>query len=77
MAKSRVKPTLTLSGGGTTTVTPLTQLVEPEPEVYNGNVYEFHGGINVSGNSGPVTITVNLQGIPNNPPPTGGGGNGG
>lgn len=50
---------------------------EETPEVYNGNVYEFHGGINVSGNSGPVTITVNLQGVPNNPPPTGGGGSNG
>lgn len=57
----------------------VTVQVEEEPqEVYTGNVYEFYGGITVSGNSGPVTITVNLQGVPNNPPPSGGGnGNGG
>lgn len=42
---------------------------EPEEEVYTGNVYNFTGDINVSGNSGPVHITINLQGIPNNPPP--------
>lgn len=42
-------------------------------EVYTGNVYEFNGGVTVSNNSGPVTITINMQGIPNNPPPTGGG----
>jgi len=77
MAKSKVKPKLTFATGstGTTSVNmPFSQVVEPEPEeVYTGNVYEFQGGINVSNNSGPVTITVYMQGVPNNPPPTGGG----
>lgn len=40
-----------------------------EEEVYTGNVYTFTGDINVSGNSGPVTITINLKGVPNNKPP--------
>lgn len=42
---------------------------EEPAEVYNGNVYEFWGGITVSNNSGPVTINVKLAGVPNNPPP--------
>lgn len=75
MAKSGVKPTITV--GSSAYTIPTKQVVEPEPtEVYNGNVYEFQGGIHVSNNSGPVTITVNMQGVPNNPPPTGGGSGG-
>lgn len=52
-------------------------VVEEEPEeeeVYTGNIYTFTGDINVSNNSGPVTITINLKGVPNNKPPGGGGG---
>ena len=52
-------------------------IIEEEPEegeVYQGNVYNFTGDINVSGNSGPVTITINLKGVPNNKPPGGSGG---
>jgi hypothetical protein len=41
----------------------------PEEEIYTGNVYEFNGGLTVSNNTGPVTITINMQGIPNNYPP--------
>jgi hypothetical protein len=41
----------------------------PEEEIYTGNVYEFNGGITVTGNSGPVTINLNMKGIPNNWPP--------
>lgn len=63
MAKDKVK-------------TETAEVVEIEvPEVYTGNVYEFNGGITITGNSGPVTVTVNLQGIPNNPPPKPGTGN--
>lgn len=42
---------------------------EPQEEVYTGNVYEFTGDLNISNNTGPVTITINMQGIPNNWPP--------
>ncbi len=42
---------------------------EPVEEEDYGNTYNFTGDINVSGNSGPVTITINLQGVPNNKPP--------
>lgn len=48
------------------------QIVPEEPteeEVYTGNVYNFTGDVNVSNNTGPVSITINLQGVPNNPPP--------
>lgn len=70
MAKNKVKkePTTAI----TNTVLDETP---PPQELYTGNVYEFYGGISISNNTGPVTVTVNLQGIPNNPPPKPGTGN--
>lgn len=79
MAKSGVKDVIPVGSPTSTGASTLGELLAQEqetPEVYTGNVYEFQGGIHVSNNSGPVTITVNMQGVPNNPPPTGGGSNG-
>lgn len=47
----------------------VTPVEEPTEEVYTGNVYEFNGGLTIYNNTGPVTVTINMQGIPNNYPP--------
>jgi hypothetical protein len=67
MAKDKVATTTT--GGTNEGLTVEVQDETPQEEIYTGNVYEFNGGLTISNNTGPVTVNIYMQGIPNNFPP--------